>query len=86
MRIQFDSALEHNVTDYLLTCWGDDGAEASHFSVFPCFCYLAQLNLGQDDGYLQNVCKAISGYTHEEYLISITRRINRKRACRNGRW
>lgn len=65
--IQFTSALEHNVTDYLLTCWGDDGAEASHFSVFPCFCYLAQLNLGQDDRYLQNVCKAISGYTHEEY-------------------
>lgn len=67
IKIQFDSATEHGVNDYLLTCWGDDGAEAAHFSVLPCFCYLAMLNLGLDDRYLQNVCQAISGYTHEEY-------------------
>lgn len=65
--IQFASATERGVSDYLLTCWGDDGAEAAHFSVVPCFCYLAMLNLDLDDRYLQNVCRAISGYTHEEF-------------------
>lgn len=69
IKIQFESATEHGVSDYLLTCWGDDGAEAAHFSVLPCFCYLAMLNLGLDDRYLQNVCRAISGYTHEEYCL-----------------
>ncbi|MGN1077794.1 MAG: family 20 glycosylhydrolase, partial [Candidatus Gallimonas sp.] len=69
MKIQFDSATDHGVNDYLLTCWGDDGAEAAHFSVLPCFCYLAMLNLGLDEGYLQNVCRAISGYTHEEFCL-----------------
>lgn len=69
IKIQFDSATEHGVNDYLLTCWGDDGAEAAHFSVLPCFCYFAMLNLGLDERYLQNVCLALSGYTHEEYCL-----------------
>ena len=67
IKVQFESAVEHNVRDYLLTTWGDDGAEAAHFSVLPCLCYFAMLNLGLDEGYLQNVCKIISGYTHEEF-------------------
>lgn len=69
IKIQFDSSVEHGVTDYLLTCWGDDGAEAAHFSVLPSFAYLAMLNLGLDENYLQNVCRAISGYSHDEYCM-----------------
>lgn len=67
IKIQFESAVGHNVDDYLLTSWGDDGAEAAHFSVVPCFCYLAMLNLGMDESYLQNVCRAVTGYTHDEF-------------------
>lgn len=69
IKTQVQSAVEHNVGDYLLTCWGDDGAEAAHFSVIPCICYLAMLNLGMDEGYLQNVCRAITGYTHDEFCM-----------------
>lgn len=69
IKTQFESATRHNVNDYLLTCWGDDGAEAAHFSVLPCFCYFAMLNLGMDEDYLQKVCLAITGYTHDEFCM-----------------
>ncbi len=34
---------EKGVQNYLLTCWGDNGAEASNFAVLPCFFAVSRL-------------------------------------------
>lgn len=40
---------ENNVENIFITCWGDDGGEASAFSVLPCLFYFAELYRGNDD-------------------------------------
>ena len=35
---------EKGIQNYLLTCWGDNGAEASNFSVLPCFFAVSRMS------------------------------------------
>lgn len=35
---------EKGIKNYLLTCWGDNGAEASNFAVMPCFFATARMS------------------------------------------
>ena len=35
---------EKGIKNYLLTCWGDNGAEASNFAVLPCFFAVSRLS------------------------------------------
>ncbi len=30
------ACIDHKITNFIVTCWGDNGAEASNFSVLPC--------------------------------------------------
>ncbi|MFA7435597.1 MAG: beta-N-acetylhexosaminidase [Bacilli bacterium] len=38
------AAINNNVNDYLLTAWGDNGGEASHFSIMASLIYLSSVN------------------------------------------
>ena len=41
-RFQMDVCLEKGVRDYLVTAWGDAGADASQFSIMPSMLYFAE--------------------------------------------
>ncbi len=43
------SCREHNVGNFIVTCWGDDGNETSKFSVLPTLYYAAERYRGNDD-------------------------------------
>lgn len=40
--VQLSICLEQNIDEVIVTAWGDDGAEASHFSVLPTLLYYAE--------------------------------------------
>ena len=46
--IQMNVCLEENVSDIIVTSWGDDGAEASQFSVLPNMLYWAEKGYGNE--------------------------------------
>lgn len=47
---QLNVCLAEGVTDIIVTGWGDDGAEASQFSVLPNLLYWAEKGYGNTDG------------------------------------
>lgn len=63
------SALDNNSKNFLLTAWGDNGAEASHFSILPTLIYLRAKNF-QDNESLDKYSKILTNYSFDE-LISI---------------
>lgn len=62
----FKSAKENHVDNFLMTAWGDHGAEASHFSILPSLIYMQHLNYNKD--ILEHYSKTITHYTFEELL------------------
>lgn len=64
---EMDELLECDIQTYRLTAWADDGGEAAQFSILPSCCYFACQNIGETMAYTQAICKAISGYTYDEF-------------------
>ena len=48
-RAAIDSCRKHGISDVLITMWGDNGGEASAFSLLPSLFYAAELARGNDD-------------------------------------
>ena len=61
---------KHNVDDFLVTAWGDDGAEASHYSILPSLIYasLAFYEIDNKQKVYDDFSKLISNYTFEELM------------------
>ena len=66
---EMEELIKNDVQTYRLTAWADDGAEAAQFSILPSFCYFASQNIGAATEYTQEICKAISGYTYDEFCM-----------------
>ena len=66
---EMEELVESGVQTYRMTAWADDGAEAAQFSILPAFCYFAGQNIGETKEYTQDICKAISGYTYDEFCL-----------------
>ncbi|MFA5720049.1 MAG: family 20 glycosylhydrolase, partial [Acholeplasmataceae bacterium] len=66
LREAFKSAKENNVENFLITAWGDHGAEASHFSILPSLIYMQHLNYNKD--ILEYYSKLITNYAFDELL------------------
>lgn len=47
-KLAFDSAVEHNIDSFLLTAWGDNGAECSWNAILPAINYTADLAYGDE--------------------------------------
>ena len=47
-KVALDSCIEKCVGDIMLTSWGDNGGEASHFSTLPAIIYYAERRYGGD--------------------------------------
>ena len=66
--LQYAEAKQGGVNDFLLTLWGDDGAECPYFSVLPSLAYLAEKNLDGADGFADGLLKTLTGYSYQEWL------------------
>lgn len=63
--LALDSCLEHGVDDVTATAWGDNGAEASLFSVLPCLVYYGERRYGEKAG---ESFRAVTGCAFEDFL------------------
>lgn len=65
-----NACIKHGVKDVLITCWGDNGAEASSYSVLPTLCYAACRNLGitkMSD--VKAKFKEWTGYSFDDFML-----------------
>ena len=60
------ACLEHKIDSYTITCWGDDGAEASCFSVLPAF--YKDAALAYDSKMEDAAFEKLTGYRLNEFL------------------
>lgn len=61
-----DSCIERGVDDIMLTSWGDNGGEASHFSVLPGIVYYANRCYGGD---FENDFKMVCGVELNDFIL-----------------
>lgn len=63
------SCKEHNVENIFFTMWGDNGAEASLFSVLPSMFYTSQLIKGiEDEAEIKKNFKEFTGIEFDDYM------------------
>ena len=66
------ACLEKEIEHVMVTLWGDDGGEASVFSVFPVLCLFSDFFwFGKEDESGETL-KALTGLTKEQWLLSDT--------------
>ena len=64
------ACIQEGVRDVVLTMWGDDGAEASSFSVLPGLCYAACLAQGiTDRKEIEEKFRAWTGYEFSNFML-----------------
>ena len=60
---------KHGIKDVILTMWGDDGAECSHFSQLPSLFYLAEYAKGNtDETKIKEKFKRFCGIDFDEFM------------------
>lgn len=60
------SCREHGIESYTITCWGDDGAEASCFSVLPTF--FRDTDFAYESIMEDRAFRKLTGYDFEEFM------------------
>lgn len=68
MSLAIESAKAHHVKDFIVTAWGDNGGEASQFSILPSLVYLIQTIQGDDRIHIDNFLTLLSGKDEQEWL------------------
>ncbi len=69
-KLALSSAKAHGVETVFTTAWGDNGAEASIFTILPTLCLYAELSYADDDvdEKVSAKLEALTGYTLEEFF------------------
>lgn len=61
---------KHGIKNFFTTCWGDNGADCSVYSVLPSLCYIALRNYGVSDREeFADVFYALTDMKLEDYLL-----------------
>lgn len=63
----FDACVEKGVKDFIVTQWGDDGGECSHFSALPALCKIAARNFEESEEEYEKGVLLTGGYTVEDF-------------------
>ncbi|MBR3893751.1 MAG: beta-N-acetylhexosaminidase [Clostridia bacterium] len=64
-----DACKKHKVKNVVMTMWGDDGAECSHFSQLPSLFYLAEYAKGNtDESLIKAKFKRMIGIDFDEFM------------------
>lgn len=61
------SCRRNHISSVTITCWGDNGAEASAFSILPTL--FADAQLAYESGMGEEAFQLMTGYTMEEFLL-----------------
>ena len=64
----FEICVKENINQYILTAWGDNGAEASMFSMLPTIVSLSAMNYDQDEQ-ISNTLKCLTQYDYSEWMM-----------------
>ena len=60
---------KHGIKNVVMTLWGDDGAECSHFSQLPSLFYLAEYAKGNtDEAKIKDRFKCLCGIDYDEFM------------------
>ena len=60
---------KHNIRNVIITLWGDDGAECSHFSQLPSLFYIAEYAKGNtDEASIKAKFKKLIGIDFDEFM------------------
>ena len=62
------SSLKNNVSEFTLTSWGDNGGEASIFSILPTLCYASNFNFYGDKAKESHLFKTIIKIDFEKFM------------------
>jgi hypothetical protein len=68
MKVALEAAKRKGVKHLINTAWGDDGAEASVFSVLPSIAYFSLKARGVSEEEMRLEFKALTGYSFEDFL------------------
>ena len=61
---------KHGIKNFFTTCWGDNGADCSVFSILPSLCYIALRNYGiSDQEVFEDVFYALTDMKLEDFLL-----------------
>lgn len=77
MDVSIKACKTYHVNDYLVTAWGDDGAEASHFSILPALIYASQsfYDHKNNENIHNDFSKLLTNYTFDELITLDTANI-----------
>lgn len=65
-----NSCVKNGIRDVFMTCWGDNGAEASNYSVLPTLCYAACRNLGITKmAEIKAKFLEWTGYSYDDFML-----------------
>jgi len=67
MKQSFEACISEKINHYILTAWGDDGAEASVFSVLPTLVSISNLNYKSNSDHVKDL-KMLTNYTLDEWF------------------
>lgn len=68
MSLAIEAAKQYHIEDFIVTSWGDNGGEASHFSVLPGLLYIIQQINGDDRLHLDNLMSLLTNLTYTNWL------------------
>lgn len=68
MTASFEMCVNESINQYILTAWGDNGAEASMFSMLPTIVSLSAINYDQNDQ-ISKILKYLTTYDYSEWMM-----------------
>lgn len=68
MCLAIEAAKQYRIEDFIVTSWGDNGGEASQFSILPGLCYIIEQINGDDRLNKDNLLSLISNLTYQNWL------------------
>jgi hypothetical protein len=68
MSLAIEAAKDYHIEDFIITAWGDNGGEASQFSILPGLLFIIQQINGNDRLHLDNLSSLITGLTYNQWL------------------
>jgi len=64
-----NACMKHGIQNVIMTMWGDDGGECSHFSQLPSLFYLAEYAKGNtDEALIKKKFKRLIGIDYDEFM------------------
>lgn len=68
MSLAIEAAKDYHIEDFIVTAWGDNGGEASQFSILLGLLYIIQQINGDDRLHVDNILSILTGLSYGQWL------------------